>query len=70
MAFLDGLTNQLLTDPDAPSLDDARRLAGHQLARSRLPQHPPLPTPPPTPAQPGHPPPPRITSPLTPTTNT
>lgn len=32
MALLDGLTNRILTDPDALSLDDARRLAGRQLA--------------------------------------
>ncbi|MEW2487352.1 TetR family transcriptional regulator C-terminal domain-containing protein [Streptomyces sp. NPDC048411] len=32
MALLDGLTNRLLTDPGALSLDDARRLAGRQFA--------------------------------------
>ncbi|MFD7622035.1 hypothetical protein [Streptomyces sp. NPDC059802] len=72
MALLDGLTNRLLTDPDAPSLDEARRLAGHQLAcatgfRGTLPFQPlphPGPPPPQPPANRAAPTPPRTTSPL------
>ncbi|WP_406383552.1 TetR/AcrR family transcriptional regulator [Streptomyces sp. NBC_01618] len=63
MALLDGLTNRLLTDPGSLSLDDARRLAGHQLAlavgyRGTLPFQPlpgpgqPPPQPPPNRATP------------------
>ncbi|WP_406253165.1 TetR family transcriptional regulator C-terminal domain-containing protein [Streptomyces atratus] len=56
MALLDGLTNRLLTDPGSLSLDDARRLAGHQLAlavgyRGALPFQP-LPDPGQPPPQP------------------
>ncbi|OPC77608.1 hypothetical protein B4N89_41655 [Embleya scabrispora] len=56
MALLDGLTNRLITDPAAPSLDDARRMAGRQLALAigysgELPFQP-LPDPGPPPPQP------------------